>query len=111
MGNTDIMKDGISLAIQWLGLYTSNVEGKGSIPGWGTKIPRGTCHGQKFFFNFFNYERCCCGVGNQGKVGFAWRNQRKLQKGYEDSVGAGSQENKEGKPGSTFIPSEQRIQV
>ena len=23
---------------------------------------------KKFFFNFFNYERCCCGVGNQGKV-------------------------------------------
>ena len=27
-----------SLAVQWLRLYTSNVGGMGSIPGWGTKI-------------------------------------------------------------------------
>ena len=26
--------------IQWLGLLTVTVEGLGSIPGWGTKIPQ-----------------------------------------------------------------------
>ena len=29
---------GTSLAVQWLGLHTSNAGGAGSIPGWGTKI-------------------------------------------------------------------------
>lgn len=28
------------MVVQWLGLYTSTTEGVGSIPGWGTKIPR-----------------------------------------------------------------------
>ena len=28
------------MVVQWLGLYTSTAEGVGSIPGWGTKIPR-----------------------------------------------------------------------
>ena len=37
------------------------------------------------------------GWETRGRWVFACRNQRKLQKGYEDSVGAGSQENKEGK--------------
>ena len=30
---------GTFLAVQWLGLHASSVEGMGSIPGWGTKIP------------------------------------------------------------------------
>ena len=30
---------GTSLTLQWLGLHASNVEGTGSIPGWGTKTP------------------------------------------------------------------------
>ena len=29
-----------SLVVQWLKLCTSNAEGVGSIPGWGTKIPQ-----------------------------------------------------------------------
>ena len=40
---------GNSLVVQWLGL-----EGLGLIPGWGTKIPQASQHGQKFFFNFLN---------------------------------------------------------
>ena len=28
------------MVVQWLGLYTSTAEGVGSIPGWGTEIPR-----------------------------------------------------------------------
>ena len=29
------------LAVQWLRLHASNAEDKGSIPGWGIKIPHG----------------------------------------------------------------------
>ena len=31
---------GNSLAVQWLGLHAFTAEGAGSIPGWGTKIPK-----------------------------------------------------------------------
>ena len=31
---------GNSLAVQWLGLRTFTLEGPGSIPGWGIKIPQ-----------------------------------------------------------------------
>ena len=31
---------GNSLAVQWLGLFAPTAEGPGSIPGWGTKIPK-----------------------------------------------------------------------
>ena len=31
---------GNSLAVQWLGLHTFTAEGRGSVPGWGTKIPQ-----------------------------------------------------------------------
>ena len=33
--------------IQWLGLLTVTIEGLGSIPGWGTKIPHATPMQQK----------------------------------------------------------------
>ena len=33
---------GNSLSVQWLGLLTFTVEGRGSGPGWGTKIPGAT---------------------------------------------------------------------
>ena len=33
--------------LQWLELCTFTAEGKGSIPGWGTKIPHATPWGQK----------------------------------------------------------------
>ena len=33
--------------VQWLGLCASSAGGMGSIPGWGTKIPHATWHGQK----------------------------------------------------------------
>ena len=35
-----IKKEGNSMAVQWLGLSALTAEGQGSIPGWGTKIPR-----------------------------------------------------------------------
>ena len=38
---------GNSLAVQWLGLLAFTVEGTGSIPGRGTKIPQSARHGQK----------------------------------------------------------------
>ena len=31
---------GNSLAVQWVGLRTSTAESRGSVPGWGTKIPQ-----------------------------------------------------------------------
>ena len=31
---------GNSLVVQWLGLHTFTAEGRGSVPGWGTKIPQ-----------------------------------------------------------------------
>ena len=40
-------KNGISLAVQQLRLYTSTAEGRGSIPGWGTKILHVAWHSQK----------------------------------------------------------------
>ena len=47
-GNTqDESGTGTSLVVQWLRLHTSNAEGVGSIPGWGTKIPHATQWGQK----------------------------------------------------------------
>ena len=36
-----------SLAFQWLGLGTLTVQGLGSIPGWGTKIPQAQWFDQK----------------------------------------------------------------
>ena len=33
---------GLSLTVQWLRLHAPNVGGKGSIPGWETKIPHAT---------------------------------------------------------------------
>ena len=36
-----------SLEVQWLRLHASNAGGEGSVPGWGTKIPHATRHGQK----------------------------------------------------------------
>ena len=35
------------LVVQWLGLHTSSAGGRGSIHGWGTKIPHGTWCSQK----------------------------------------------------------------
>ena len=34
---------GTTLAVQWLRLWASTAGGVGSIPGWGTKIPRAEC--------------------------------------------------------------------
>ena len=31
---------GNSLAVQWLGLHAFTAEGEGSIPGWGTRVPK-----------------------------------------------------------------------
>ena len=36
-----------SLAVQWLRLPAFTAGGAGSIPGWGTKVPHATKHGQK----------------------------------------------------------------
>ena len=36
------VKEGTSLAVQWLGLHTSTVGGTGLIPGRGTKTPPAT---------------------------------------------------------------------
>ena len=38
---------GNSLAVQWLGVRALTAEGRGSILGQGTKIPKVACHGQK----------------------------------------------------------------
>ena len=38
---------GNSQAVQWLGLCAFTVEGLGSIPGQGTKIPQAVQRGQK----------------------------------------------------------------
>ena len=38
---------GTSLVVQWLRLHTSPVGGEGLSPGWGTKIPHTTWHGQE----------------------------------------------------------------
>ena len=38
---------GNSPAVQWLGLCAFTAEGPGSDPGWGTKIPQASQHGQK----------------------------------------------------------------
>ena len=50
-----------SLVVQWLRLHVSTVGGSGSIPGWGTKIPHVTPHGQKkivkYAFLYFLEER------------------------------------------------------
>ena len=46
---------GNSLAVQWLGLCTFTADGVGSIPGWGTKIPPATGHGQKKKIFFLVY--------------------------------------------------------
>ena len=35
------------MAVQWLGLCAVTAEGKGSVPGRGTKIPQATWRGQK----------------------------------------------------------------
>ena len=37
----------ISLVAYWLRLCTFTAKGAGLIPGWGTKIPQVTQHGQK----------------------------------------------------------------
>ena len=31
---------GSFLAVQWLGHHASTAEARGSVPGWGTKIPQ-----------------------------------------------------------------------
>ena len=38
---------GSSLVVCWWGLSTFTAEGRGSIPGWGTKIPQDTWSGTK----------------------------------------------------------------
>ena len=38
---------GNSLAVQWLGVCACTARGMGSIPGWGTKIPRAVQRRQK----------------------------------------------------------------
>ena len=43
---------GASVVVQWLRLCTSTVQGLGSIPGWGTKIPHAAhCGPPKIFFH------------------------------------------------------------
>ena len=42
----DIEGPGTSLVVQWLGLWDFAAEGKGPIPGWGTKIPQAVQNGQ-----------------------------------------------------------------
>ena len=44
---TEIKISRTSLGVQWLRLCTPNAGGMGLIPGWGTKIPHATQHGQK----------------------------------------------------------------
>ena len=39
---------GTSLVVQWLRFHASTVGSIDSIPGWRTKIPDTTWHGQKF---------------------------------------------------------------
>ena len=36
-----------SLVVQWLGLQALNVEGPGSAPGSGTRVPQATQHSQQ----------------------------------------------------------------
>ena len=38
---------GTSLVVQWLRLHTPSAGGVGSIPGWGTKMPRAAQRGQR----------------------------------------------------------------
>ena len=49
---------GHSLEVQWLGLHTFTAEGRGSIPGRGTKISQAMQRNQKkntaFFFSFYS---------------------------------------------------------
>ena len=47
-----ISKFGTSLAVQWLGLCVSTVEGPGLIPGQGTRIPQAMWHDQKEISKF-----------------------------------------------------------
>ena len=48
--------------VQWLRPHTSSAGDTGSIPGWGTKIPHATQHGQKkslsetIFFEHINFD-------------------------------------------------------
>ena len=42
-----LQSTGISLVVQWLRLRASTAGGKGSIPGWGTKIPHAVQRSQK----------------------------------------------------------------
>ena len=44
----NIIDVGISL-VQWLRLYSFKARGTGLIPGWGTKIPHASWHGQNYF--------------------------------------------------------------
>ena len=44
------MNSGTSLAVQWLRLLPCTAEGKGSIAGWGTKIPHAMPPKKKNFF-------------------------------------------------------------
>ena len=41
------MKQGNSLAVQWLGLGTFTAVARGSVPGQETKIPQAVRHSQK----------------------------------------------------------------
>ena len=54
--------------VQWLGLYASNAEGPGLIPGWETKVPQATRHAKKkkkeyrrliSYLNLFGKDRVC----------------------------------------------------
>ena len=42
-----MIKTGNSLVVQWLGLWALNVEGPGSVPGWGTRVPQATQRSQQ----------------------------------------------------------------
>ena len=44
---------GTSLAVQWLELHASTVEGLALIPGWGIRIPYAAWHSQKVKIKIF----------------------------------------------------------
>ena len=46
-----------SLAVQWLGLGAFTVTGRGSIPGWGTKIPQAVWLSQRKKTVIYNFRR------------------------------------------------------
>ena len=42
-----MIKTGNSLVVQWLGFRALNVEGPGSVLGWGTRVPQATQRSQQ----------------------------------------------------------------